>query len=875
VTEERPKQTPFDWWMNHVFPLIKIRYAAVPAKSRIFYDEKGSLIKTDDSSAIDQSMLTHVFNAVSAAHRMIDVLRLRENKIITEKDEAILYAELTVHDMHKLERDPATHATYGHVISLDDYEKLLRDFHYDPESLPRSTIEAKIAPTIDHHHPVKNNVTEQMYANPATVLYDRDITYHLLLLGDRIASAKGVEDAISSIEDTLKTMKAKVSSCKSLSWHLSYHETGAFDGDFISTLHQITEAELKNRKWLPVLFFPDGTIYLSSEAVEIDAEQVYSAIASNLDTYLSDDTVQFAIQLNMAKIKTKNYWEKAHPRKTLTLLTKVFKRTNLEKIFGRISAKFDERQKAEAAWGAQYAAIKYDMFAHAVFLYISAVEDMYVDFGFISNYERMSYAEKDRAISMLFTGRDLSSDMQKFQILDASQSRNPSSTPGHLIPLAKAVRDAIYAPGMAMNDFLDALFNMTCRILAASNEVLFEGREFDSLALKLLPIIRSEIGFNRLPLPREDADFGLSAYTNALEKAPGKFDAKCFLCSATSDLEPVNPNLVRMGLQIHSDRVPSGKSISASQVKKICLRCWVKITIRNKKYPWISDGDADQTFYITVTPNHVFTRDHEQWIIPYISGLFTLSRDSYKKIMTLADEEVRMAIENELKLYTFVINRIVTDLVYVASSEGKMDSMHELIAGAVERSCAMNRLVDEFGEIGGVNIEAERQDIIGSRYMQLNGFVVPFKFIEKDTNPTSMWLIASAIAALVSLVTGARVSVTQDYGNIPLVTSNSIVTMDAPPPLVNRLVGSEIGLGAGELIAKLLLMIFVIYINFKAIRPDAAKDNTIPTVIDQFIRSPLKMIDWCWRYLEKSEAKRMSEFYQLFKVIDKLLEITR
>jgi len=870
MTTVKGGKQPFDFWMEDVYPRIKVGFSTIPAKSRWFYDEKGKKVESAVTEESDQTMLSHVFNAVAAVHRLIGVLKLREKKVVSPVDELVAYASLTGHDMHKMEKNPETRATFGHVIAREDYEKLLRQYGFVEDILPAKLLHERVSVAIDHHHPVQSNVTTSLYEKPTSVLYDKDIAYHLLLLGDRVASAGGIEEAKRSIEETLKSIQAKVPGCKDLAWHFAYHETGVFDGDLVAIFHKFAESEMHRSGWEPMLYFPDGTLYYSPEEKSIDSDSIYSGIVEQIEAYLSDDVVQFGIQKNMVKIKTKKFTEKAGLRKCLTLLARSFPKVDLEKKHADLLKDIAAMGEENASWGKAFSSARFDLYTNITFLFLTAVEVLCREFGYLPGYDKKSYAEKDAAISLLLAGTDLSGLMGVLQNLDASGNRNPVSTPYHFIPLARVIQDKVYSAGISVEEYIEALYNFICTVLERANKPAFEAKTADVMTQKIATIVRAEIGINHRPAPVIDEDFGFSGYIKALENAPGKFDAKCFLCCSTQLLEPVNPDKVKMPLQIHSDRIPSGKTISASTVKKMCFRCFLKMTIRNKKYPWVSDTNADKVFYLTVTPNHVFTRDHEPWILPYIAGLFSLSKKSYSKVKKASEDELPVVLENELSIYTFIVSRIVKDLVYAASREGKIRTMHELLAGAVERSCSMNKLAEDQGTIEGIDIESERQRIIGSRYMQMNGFVLPFKFIDDDTNPTAMWFVASYMALLVAIVTGSRVTVTQDYGTIPLVGSNALITLDSPPALVERVLGSEIELSGGDLVKKFVKTALLLYINAMAIRPDEAKDNTIPSVIGQYITSPLKMIDWCWRYLDKSKKKSLGVFYRLFTAIDEL-----
>jgi hypothetical protein len=687
-----------------------------------------------------------------------------------------------------------------------------------------------------------------------------------------------VDDALKNIESTIAEMVANVPSCKNVRHHFVTHQTGPFDGDWVASLHAAAESAMAADGWEPVLYFPDGTIYHSMDLAKIvDGQKMRSAMATTINDMLSGDIIQIVVQKNKIKIKTKEYEKKASPRKIIAKMAAGLKVPGLaDKKFKQLMADLDEKTEENPAWGGSFASIGHDTFSNATFLLLTGVIDVIRTFDFIPGYDKLDFSSRNARLCDLMLGKsppELLAKMDAVKFIDSSGSpNNAAMTPGHLFPMAKTMRDAVYSAGMSTDDFIDRVHATMRSRLETTNASLFNGTG-DAMIEKISSIIDGEIGFNTSPSPPVSNDFGFSAYTSALEKLPGKFATKCFLCGSTDGLEEVGPDLVRMGLQLHSDRVPNGKGISAGTIKRICGKYMLKNTIRNKKHDWINKDDADKTFYITVLPNHVFTRDYDSWFGRYIANLFSIGKEQFKKYIAgikNANEDARTLDEKVVKLYTFIVKSLVNDLVYHASEANALGAMHEMLHGAIERVVDIARFKDDLGDDGIEDYTASKDELITTKYLQHNGFVIPFKFIDDDVNQSSMWFVAGIIAMSISLLTGARITVTQDYGNIPLIESRAAVTLDGPAPKATSVLGSEIELAGNDLVDKFKHAVGIYYINANAITPDEPRENTIPGVITTWNESPAKLVDLCYRYSNKATAPTKAMFYRLFSVIESI-----
>jgi len=842
------EQLPFEWWMENVFPTMKSRFPTIPNKSRWFIDKDG--IKVQDDK-IDQSMLSHVFNAVASVHQIVNALGLRENGMLTLQDERLVYAEITIHDLHKMEKDPVTGATFGHLIEYGEYEKFARVMGIDESILSRQAIDERIGPAIDHHHPKKDNVMTTALSNPRSILYERDIMYWLLMLGDRVASSTGVEDARYQIEDTLSSMRAKVPGCSQLAWNIAFHETNPFDGDLVALIDGIVEQEMDRRGWKPVLFYSNGTVYISPETREIDMPSLNDAIATAIDGELAGENIKMTVEQNKIAIKTKGYQEKVSLPVALAALASKMSRSDLQRTFDKFTGKARDMDRGNVL--DQY---HHDIYTHAVVLFLTAVRAFIKDFG-------VAKSNDDATVSMLLTGSDLSIIMKNAELLDTSGKRQPNQPPTYLIPLATEIRGKVYAPGKSMEDFLHDLHDLITSKLLGEAETCAE----NAMLCKIKELVPFEIGINCPPDRLVDDDFGFSAYTKAHEKPIGIFKSRCFLCGSTSNLEKAGPDLARSPLKIETDRVPSGKTIGSE--KMICSRCYLKLAARNMKIPWIKKEDIGNIFYITIMPDHVFTRDHEKWLMPYISSIFQLSKKDYQKAKKVDPDDVPGIMEESAKIYPYIIDRIADDLVtHAIENDASLGTMHELIAGAIERKCSFKRF--ETGvEPDGVDMDGERASFVKSRYIQNNGFVIPFKFMD-DMSQTSMWFITAALGMLISITTGSRVVITQDYGNIPLMPSRAAVTLDSPPSKVERVLGTTIELAGHDIEHKFVMAMLLLYLNNKAGRPDKPSQNTIPLILERYITAPATMIDWCWRYANGVETPSRKVFFNIFETVDYL-----
>lgn len=859
-------ETPsFKRWMDEIFPAIKVTFATVAAKSAWFIDEKGI---RQESCEADQSMFSHVFNAVSTIHQIVNATGLRDRGMVSEQDEYIAYVATTFHDMHKFVKDVKTGATFGHQIDGTTFKQFVDGFGFAVPEIDR------VKGLIDMHHPKTGFVPD--YKHPERgVAFKKDPAYHLMLLGDHVSGAATVGDAIRAMERSLSDLVANVESCKGVRWHFATHQTGPFDGDWVASLHVAAESAMSTDGWEPLLFFPDGTIYHSRDlAKAVDEQRMLDAISTTVNDMVSGDIIQIVVQKNKIKIKTKEYEKKAPPRKIVAMIVAELKFPGLvDKKFGQLQSDLDDKSLEDPPWGSAFSAIGYDVYANAAFLLLTGVIDIIRAFDLVPGYDSLGFRDRNARLCELLTGAadpTLLDRMDVTKIVDSSGSpNNASMTPGHLFPLAKAIRDSIYTPGMSMADFIDRLHGTIRSRLEAPDPVMFNGTG-DVMGEKVASIIAGEIGFDRPPAPPVSDDFGFSAYANALDKLPGRFSTKCFLCGSTDALEEVGPDLVRMGLQQHSDRVPNGKGINAGTIKRICGKCMVKNTIRNKKHDWISKDEAEKTFYLTVLPNHVFTRDYDLWFGRYIKGLFSIGKEQFKKYVRgikNESEDVPAITEKEVKLYTFIVKSIVSDLVYHASETNCLDKMHDLLHGTVERVVDISRFKEELGDDGIEDYTSAKDELITSKYLQHNGFVIPFKFIDENVNQSSMWLVAGILAMTISIITGARVTITQDYGNIPMIESRAAVTLDGPAPKAASVIGSGIELAGNDIVNKFKTAVGIYYINDTAISPGESRENTIPGVITTWTESPAKLVDLCYRYSNKATAPSKAEFYRIFSVI--------
>lgn len=867
----------FGWWVENIMPSVQERFSTVAAKGRWFIDENGNRV---DSNKPDQPMSMHVFNAVAFVHRVIEEMDLVD-RLITKDEELLTYLAITVHDVHKLVKEPETGATWGHLAPVKPYVDLARELGYTETIAPLDAFN-RIKTSIDFHHEWKNFNTENIHGKHGR--YWKDPIFYLLILGDGVSSTDSVIEANDIVEKVLSRMVINIQSFND-DFRFNYHCTARRGDDLSMAIHDSMERYLIEKGWKPVAYFTNGTLYYLNGEIEIDDEEVAEIIAGDLDDLLSEDVIKFKIQSNFSRPATKNYEKNFKLSRTWKLFGMNLLEKPLEKKFSK--KKMDkylidgEKGKAWQSdhpdeWIQKYKKIGYDTYHHVAYSIISCVYDLVKDYELVENFDKLDDTVKDEEMIKLILGEvknEIKEEMEFFDIRDAKGTRAGNSMKYYLIPLAGFMHDKVYQQGQDARQFaIDALSWIERRMKECYGKESFSKRmgSTPTVSDRLVGLISNEVVVGKTIKPVSSPTFGLKEYASALDGFPREFNTRCYLCGDTRTYTPPSPGLVKAGLKIQSDRVPSGKGIDATGIKRICFRCWANLKLRNQKYERINKGD--HAYYFMIEPSYTFTRDHERWIGKQISMLYRLSAKNIRELKKVIGDRSRSAdlVEDTMMIDGAGIKMISSNYGFLSGRNGST-KVASLLARSTLKMNEKNvkdligkksreELDDDDAEWVALLAELEAGAIIQKHYHN-NGFISVMNFYDgKDENETSEWMLAGTAAMIIAVVTGCRVTVSTEYGNLPIIKSNAMVTLDAPAPLFKKIIGKDIELAGNDLERKIDIATRIVYVNNQI----SDKSNTIPSVIKTLVETPERAVDYCYKCKEGS-------FYSVFNAVDSIL----
>ena len=240
-------------------------------------------------------------------------------------------------------------------------------------------------------------------------------------------------------------------------------------------------------------------------------------------------------------------------------------------------------------------------------------------------------------------------------------------------------------------------------------------------------------------------------------------------------------------------------------------------------------------------------------------------------------------MEQEMKIHPWTASALVNKLLRRAKDGDYRKIIRDIVDLTKDlKTNWMKKTSENENDVFSL-FDDEKDAVLLKRFENNNGIVFPVKFFasaDKDENLTSRWFVVTLLSMMIHYVTGCRIVVTQDYGNISLIESRSIISLDNPPIYVKRIFGSEIELAGGDIHDKFIIGIMLWYLNdkYNGDKDKDNKENTIAHIIERYIERPHKLIDLCWRYsdkckrkkgesMDKYERRKKHEFYRISHIV--------
>lgn len=249
---------------------------------------------------IHQSLLTHCLNVGALSYNLLDYLDSQRIVDATEKLRAQALLTGFLHDAGKdgnsyqkavrdfldgLGTDPLDfcHQQYG------DFQPVLDSLRSELDSKLVSTLGSgdlwrEIAWTIAHLGRLENAAAvSASFERPPT--NDALICKEIVHLADMMMSVRSVSEAVSLPLTGAITSKLR----------LTYHKVSVVRGVLTQFLHEALESEFRSAGFEPVLWFPDGTVYVGKadlEVPKIDQEKLVGVIKQKIQERLSEDYAQ-------------------------------------------------------------------------------------------------------------------------------------------------------------------------------------------------------------------------------------------------------------------------------------------------------------------------------------------------------------------------------------------------------------------------------------------------------------------------------------------------------------------------------------------------------------------------------------------------------
>lgn len=242
--------------------LYQANYNFIPAKSSDF--EPVELKKFTD-----QSLFSHIINGLYAVTRIIEVLAGNEVLQLTKKEYKKLLVAYTLHDLHKIP-EIETPLREDFNIPLAKYKQKLQELGLDQFI----DIKPELCRAVSIH------INTRSRKGTADFSKVNNLILRLGRLADGLASSNTLEKALQN-----RKLIQKIINNLDLAQRvdLEFHRLEEYRGVSTNIIHQVTSEILKEKVNLyPLLYFPDGIVYLKLETIEeIEKENLVEDVVNN------------------------------------------------------------------------------------------------------------------------------------------------------------------------------------------------------------------------------------------------------------------------------------------------------------------------------------------------------------------------------------------------------------------------------------------------------------------------------------------------------------------------------------------------------------------------------------------------------------------
>jgi hypothetical protein len=881
-------EDPISWWVKNVLPRLQATRSFVPAKSKKFRDVRTGEIR--EANLVDQSMYSHVYTAVFAVHTLIHNVGIR----LTPEEERLAYAMLSIHDLHK-------ENAAGHHATLDEYVSLSREIGYDDETLPRQSIDDFLKKPVDIHHQ-KESAEEDVNARPEYD-YNRDIFYHLLIIGDAIASKPSMKslmhvgnDGLPMIVRMLDKMNGFTRRCTTPVGKVNfiYFITDRHDGELTGTVQRFANARMIEKGYKFLFSCTDGSLfYIGGNPPLVDG--IKDAIASDIFSMIGNQIVVVSwksthntiasgvenaecmtagelMDVMHAQIKDRYIKNNTYSLKILSIHEKLF---SIEKgaIVKTVSDLYGSVDAFVSLFNSKTSPFTLD--DYATYIYLDMMSTV------IPLYSNRVKVDPKSLINLLGIDTSIEGEIdEKCKFKPNNQLNFP------IVIIAKHLREKI-DPSSSPSTFCGNILRYIKDRVDITNDTLLATKKTDrSIIDEIKAIVKNNISFGIDSTPTI-VDFGLKAYTIGL-KTPSSlsFTTKCLLChepeTVDTKLKIVNSNLLGFSVQCQKDRLPSRGmtgSLSDKKMFKVCPSCYLSLLLKKMREPKFNPKNMSKKWYITIYPDYLFTPSMDAWFKPMLNAMFSIMKIEKKDVDKAVTSEDRINVISEIvsnggvnlsEYMTGMVSSII-NISFPAKKPGHECTLIDKMIPALKKYAITSILSnlkikwkkdgwEDFGDDDGIKLVNDaKQGWLKDRFAGQNYYSIPvnldFGKNDKNHDRTSAFSTVTLMASMISLFTGCRVTITQEYNNIKMIEPRSMITFDTMPSTLKDVIrgddvqiSTEVPNNIRVVFEKLLLMMHVAMECY-------GKKKAITGIEKVLVETPTRAIRYLHRILKDKQKK--------------------
>ncbi len=750
----------------------------------------------------EQSLFTHSINGIFGLGRLLTFLE-KEKIEIRGLDEEILKKTLSLyilHDLHKvLEKEGKSQFSIPLEKIEEEYKKLGLD---------------KIV-ELDAHLIRAANVHSRSSKQGDILLSSEDngsLEWLLVRIADSMASMVSQRE-YSTLWNYLKRLSSKIPE----NYALYYHEVKEIRGVLTNLIHTLLVNILDKYRLFPLLFFPNGVIYIGQSNFSKNNEEILSELCTNLIKTLP----------RYGKLEQKTMAEEGRRKEQYDFQSYVYSfadmETLLEVVEERIKSddklpskeldKMLEKRKDLSKWVGEfsnrfYISSKESKYFNEIWsliykylLYVDAIiRDLLPD------NDRLEWFIKNFHINKLIA-QNLKEDKDIF--LKGGYGKYVLVIAYHFLKGPDFYKRA--AEEMPKEEIIQILYSRVINRLKnsdlnAGRIRLLENLGYDS---DFPDYLREQVYFSFSPkvVLQQDA---LSGYTEAKSKSyPSKF---CSICNRKSDyMQEARAGILGDYVQGFSNRVLPVKKQGG--IIKWCPICSFEFTLR-KLVGLSMKGDykASHRINFYILPTYSFTPDH--------SLIFDRILTPIRKMTSL---KIRGS-EDDWGFPRIWLERKGFDI-----------DLEERLIDALEKE-AMRIRDKDWGEriyTSQISLEPNYFLIVWERALPSNA--------DKENIPTrtEVWAKALFGAGILTTLTGAKVLVTEKPF-VEFLNPNSFIPtiiLDSPHSMLKTVIGDKDGVSLENLESVLDLSSALWIIN--SLMRDGRKDKHISELLELISTNPL------------------------------------